>query len=156
MEGFDGSVHYVRERQIAGTRLVTSHNMRCKPGTFEWRYGRARPGTELDMLYLAGVEFGRLWERAGMDAPRPVDWGMPGVAAWRGLPDARVEALSELKAVSRDLGKLVMARLVNYVVEGKTPRQIALQFDLDERDMAIVLASDLRAAASYFGFGGRV
>ena len=151
-EGFDGSVIYIRERPIPGTSRKQSTSIRSKPGTFEWRYCRGKPGSEMDMLYLAGSDFCELWERAGMDGPGSVDWAKSGTTQWRGLPDARVVALDEVKAMSRALGMLVTQRLVNYCVEGKTSRQIATAFGDPERDMAIVLASDLKAAAIYLGY----
>lgn len=151
-EGFDGSEVHIRERPIPGTRQVQETEIRCRPGTFEWRYGRAKPSTEMDMLYQAGVEFRRVWERAGMDGPGTVDWGKVGSTQWKGLPDTRCAALDEVKQITQTLGALTTARLVKYVVEEHTSRRIAVMFGQTERDMASWLASDLTAAAVFFHY----
>lgn len=152
-EGFDGTVLHIRERPIPGTRQVQQTITRCQPGSFEWRYGRARPGTELDMLYHAGVEFGRIWENLGLNEPHGVDWLNAGGSSWRSsLPLSHLIAMEELKPMLRDLGKVIITRLRQYVVEGYTSRQIAASYGTSERNMAIVLASDLKAAAVYFRY----
>jgi hypothetical protein len=151
-EGFEGAELHVRERPIPGTRQIQRSVMRCRPGTFEWRYGRGESGTPLSLLYQAGVEFSGLWERAGMDGPGTVDWAKAGSPQWRGLPDARVVALDDVKEMSRDLGKLVTARLVHYCVQGKTSTEIGMIYDLGERATGHILESDLMAAAQFFRY----
>jgi hypothetical protein len=153
-EGFDGSTLHVRKRPIPGTRQVQETTIRCRPGTFEWRYGRADPGTHLDLLFAAGNEFARLWERAGMDGPGTVDWAKAGSPQWRGLPDARTLALDDVKRMTQELGKLPSARLVHYCLQGKTTEEIAAIYDVGEgeRGMRSILDADLHAAAVFFRY----
>lgn len=154
-EGFEGAELHERRRPIPGTRIVQVTTIRSMPGSFTWRYGRAEPGTTLDMLFQAGTEFSRLVEAAGMDAPGTVDWSKAGSSQWNGLPPARLIALDQWKRMTQDLGKLVTRRLVQYVCEGKTSRQIARMYRRSEREMAAQLNSDLAMTAVYFGYAGR-
>lgn len=152
LEGFDGMETHIREREIPGTRQVQKMEQRSRPGTFEWRYGRGDPGSFVALLYQAGVEFGLLWERAGLDGPGTVDWSRSGVVQWRGLPHARTIALDAVKSMSQDLGKMVTARLVHYIAQGKTSGDIAALYGFKEREMGAILEADLCAAAQHFKY----
>jgi hypothetical protein len=62
--GHEGAVtSKVRVRDLQGQRARTlTQTIRCRPGTFEWRYGRNKQ----DALFHAGNHLAILWERAGM------------------------------------------------------------------------------------------
>jgi hypothetical protein len=120
--------------------------IRCKPGTFEWRYGRNKQ----DALFHAGNHFARLWEQAGTAAAASPSLEEASGAAWRGLPDGRVAAIDVLNAASFELGRLPTSRLVDYCVNGLTTADIARKHGQKERDMAPVLHQDLRACAIHF------
>lgn len=150
--GFDGSELHVRERPIPGTSRTQKTTQRCQPGSFAWRYGRGKPGSTFDVLFQAGSEFSRVVERAGLDGPGTVDWAKAGYSQWNGLPPARLVALDEWKRLTQDLGKLVTARLIQYVVQDKTGPQIAKMYGRKPRDMTPILDADLLAAAVYFGY----
>lgn len=120
--------------------------IRCRPGTFDWRYGRDKQ----DALFHAGNHFARLWEQAGTaEACSPSMEGASG-AAWRGMPDGRVAAIDVLNAASFELGKMPLSRLIDYCVNGLTSAEIARKHGQKERDMAPVLHQDLRACAMHF------
>jgi hypothetical protein len=143
MPGMDGAI----ETEV-GVRLTQTRAdyrvMRCRPGTFEWRFGRDRDET---VLYHAGVQFADLMERAGAADARSVNFESAGGGAWRGLPDGRVAALDRLKPVLRDLGLASSHRLTRYCVRGETTAEIAHAFAVAERDMAAALKIDLRGLA---------
>lgn len=152
-EGFDGTEVFVRERPIPGTSQVQTMAIRSRPGSFVWRYARAAPQTLAAMLYHAGVEFGRLWERAGMDGPATVDWARSGVVQWRGLPPSKIMALDSIRPMVQELGKMVATRLVHYVVQEKTTGELAALYGFKDREMGAILEADLCAAAQYFKYG---
>jgi len=150
-EGFDGHEVHERQRAIPGTRQVQVTSMRCRPGTFEHRYGRAQPGSTLELLFQAGCEFGLIWEKAGLDGPGTVEWGKVGSTPWQGLPNARVAALDDCRRVWEGLGDLAMGRMVNYVVQGRTSRELSKTYGREKREMSAILDSDLHRVAEYFG-----
>lgn len=125
---------------------TTRQTIRCRPGTFEWRYGRNKQ----DALFHAGNHFARLWEQAGTAAACSPSMEEASGAAWRGMPDGRVAAIDVLNAASFELGKLPMSRLVDYCVLGLTSAEIAKKHGQKERDMAAVVHQDLRACAIHF------
>lgn len=152
VEGFDGSQLHVRERPIPGTSRKQEQTLRSQPGTFIWRYGRGK-NDRVEALFLAGSEFALVFERAGLDGPHGVDWSSSGASQWRGLPAPRLAALDKWKNVTQELGKLVTARLIQYVCERRTAGEIAKMYGVgNARKAAIVLEEDLKAAAVYFGY----
>ncbi|MHA6686354.1 hypothetical protein [Mesorhizobium sp. A556] len=120
--------------------------IRCRPGTFDWRYGRDKQ----DALFHAGNHFARLWERAGTAAACSPSMDGASGAAWRGMPDGRVAAIDVLNAASFELGRMPLSRLIDYCVNGLTSAEIARKHGQKERDMAPVLHQDLRACAMHF------
>lgn len=147
--GYDGTELRLRTR--ARQRSV----VRCKPGTFEWRYSVGEHDNVRESLYQAGVKFASIVERAGMDGPGTVDWGKVGSTQWRDLPMPRLLALDAWKHLAQDLGKLVTSRLIGYVVEGKTTAQLARKYRVSPKMMAVQLNSDLAMAAVHFGYAPR-
>lgn len=112
--------------------------IRCRPGTFDWRYGRDKQ----DALFHGGNHFARLWEQAGTAAAcSPSMEGATG-AAWRRMPVGRVAAIDVLNAASFEL-----VRLIDYCVNGLTSAEIARKHCQKERDMAPVLHQYLHGCA---------
>ncbi|WP_061930168.1 hypothetical protein [Aureimonas sp. AU22] len=147
--GPDGTVYQPR-RVRTGTQAIMTTKVRCRPGTFEWRYGRLG-----NALYHAGSSFARLWEKAGIASAGSSAIGVGGgEGAWRGMPDGRVVALDEVQKISAELGGPIMRRLVSYCVEGRTPREIAATYrqQADERQMGFVLQQDLTDLARAMKF----
>jgi len=120
--------------------------IRCRPGTFEWRYGRDKQ----DALFHAGNHFARLWEQAGTAAACSPSIEEASGVAWRGMPDGRVAAIDVLNAASFDVGRIPISRRIEYCVNGLTSTEIARKHGQKERDMAPVLHQDLRACAMHF------
>ncbi|ORE87720.1 hypothetical protein [Aurantimonas sp. 22II-16-19i] len=147
--GMDGAVLHVR-RLHTGTQQVLTHSVRCRPGTFEWRYGRE--GNE--GLYHAGCDFARVWERAGIASAGSSSLveGGGGNGQWKGLPDGRCVAMDEVREVVREIGKLTAARMVSYCVEGFKTSEIAGRFGISEKEMAAVLHMDLRTLAIHYRY----
>lgn len=145
--GYDGAVEIMAEVKITATRFDT-RPLRCRPGTFEWRYGRK---TADSALYHAGIKFADLWERAGTASATAIDYDNAGGGGqWKGLPDGRLVAMDGIRAARMDIGKWGTARLVDYCVMGTAAADIATKYSRDERAMANVLHEDLRAAAFHF------
>lgn len=144
--GFDGAVLI-----DATVKMTAARNevriIRCRPGTFEWRYGRK---TADATLYHAGVKFADLWERAGTASASSPDMGSASGGQWKGIPDSRVVAMSEIDAARKDIGKWGTARLVDYCVMGSPSSEIGAKYGMDERAIAFVLFEDLQAAARHF------
>lgn len=154
-EGFDGSELHIRKRLIPGTERTQESTYRAHQGTFSWKYGRGQPGSKADMLFQAGSEFGRILERAGLDGPGTVDWAKAGYSAWKGLPPARLIALDEWKRLTQSLGKLPTARLVQFVVQGRTTAEMGKIYGMGTREAAFVVNADLMAVAEHFGYAGK-
>lgn len=146
--GYDGAVEIDAHIRVTATRYE-KRSLRCRPGTFEWRY--ARPSAEM-ALYHAGNHYALLWEKAGTAAAKSPDLEAVGGGPWKGLPDGRAVAFEVLREAFRDLGKASSARLTAYCVEGKTTSELASQYGIPDRDMAAVLDMDLRACATHFRF----
>lgn len=145
--GYDGAVGIETRVRVTATRHDT-RILRCRPGTFEWRYGRASADSA---LYHAGIRLADLWETAGTASASSVDFdGAGGAGQWKGLPDGRLAAMDQIRQVRLDVGKWGMARLVDYVVMGTTASDMAVKYGKDARSMAHVLHEDLRAAAFHF------
>lgn len=141
--GYDGAQEFNAPVRLSLTR-VEQRKIRCRPGTFEWRYGRK---TADGTLYHAGVQFALLWERAGTAAASSPDMEQQGHGGWKGLPDGRVAALDALRPVHDRLGDMQRLRLVAYCVEGLTVAEIAKWEGESDRDMAAIIHSDIKALA---------
>jgi hypothetical protein len=146
--GYEGTVLIDASVRLTATRYE-DRILRCQPGTFEWRYGRKGANTS---LYHAGIKFADLWERAGTASASSPDLAFTGGGQWKGIPDSRVLAMSEIDAARKDIGKWGTARLVDYCVMGSTAARIALKYGMVERNMAPILDEDLRACALHFNY----
>lgn len=146
MPGYDGSIEINTSVRITATRSE-ARSLRCRPGTFEWRYGRANADAA---LYHAGIRFAELWEFAGTASASSPDLAAIGGGMWRGIQTGRLEAMEKIKAARIDIGKWGSARLVDYCVMGSTASEMAKKYNTDDRSMAIVLNEDLRACALHF------
>ena len=146
--GFDGAVEIDASVRMSATRSEY-RSIRCRPGTFEWRYGRRDANTA---LYHAGIAFAELWEFAGTAAASSPDLAAIGGGMWRGIQNGRLEAMEKIDAARLDIGKWGTSRLVDYCVMGTSASDIARKYGSDERAMANVLAEDLRACAVHFRF----
>jgi hypothetical protein len=147
--GFDGHVLVNAHVQLS-TQRTEPRTIRCRPGSFEWSYGtRKQHGT----LYHAGVHFSGLWERAHITVASPNL--TPSVATqWRGLPDSRAEALSEIKRLGQHIGTYAMSRLIDYCILGNTTEEIGCKYRMNRKAMHHVLQCDLTDVASHFRFVG--
>jgi len=142
--GYDGAVEFIAPVRISMTRFE-SQNMRARPGTFVWRYGRK---TADSAVYHAGSEFAILWEKAGTAAPASPDMGSQGGGgSWKGMPDSRVVALDKLRPILAEIGTEQKIRLLAYCVEGATVSEIAIFAGVPDRDMAAVIHQDVNALA---------
>ncbi len=146
--GYDGAVIFETSVRLSGTR-TEKRMVRARPGSFEWRYNR--DDSNLTPLYHAGVKFATLWEKAGIASDSSPDLSMSGGGGqWKGMPDARVAAMSEINWARSEIGKWGTARLVDYCVMGTTVSEMADKYGFDERGMAHVLMMDLRSCALHF------
>lgn len=148
VEQFDGAVVIDASVRLTQTRWET-RILRARPGTFEWRYGRKSADTA---LYHAGIRYAELWEMAGTASAKSPDMESGSGGQWRGLPDGRAVAMSEVKHAVMELGKLVSSRLTAYCVAGNTTAELAKRFGIPDRDMAAVLHLDLTACAVHFRY----
>jgi len=122
---------------------------RCRPGSFEWRYGRNKQ----DALFHAGSHLATLWERAGMTIASSANFlrgTRSGYAA--GIGDGRVAALDRLTGFRGVLGLAPSAQLIDYCVNGHTAAEIAQKYGVQEREMSIILQHHLRLCARHFDF----
>ena len=151
--GHDGMlISTVRVRDLQGQRARTlTQAIRCKPGTFEWRYGR----NEQDALFHAGNHLAILWERAGMTIASSANF-LRGISSGyaTGLADTRAQAIDKLDGFRGAMGQKPAERLIDYCVLGMTTAEIARKDGAKERDMAPVLHQHLRDCARYFHFTG--
>ena len=124
-------------------------SMRCRPGTFEWRYGRDKQ----DGLFHAGSHLAILWERSGMTIASSADF-LRGTSSGyaTGLSEGRVNAIDKLKGFREALGVANSANLIAYCVEGRTASDIAHGNGVEDREMATVLHHSLKQCAKHFGF----
>ena len=146
--GYDGSVLGSANVRLTATRSE-ERGFRCRPGSFEWRYGRKSADSA---LYHAGIKFADLWERAGTASASSPDMDFSGGGQWKGIPDGRIYAMSLIQEARKDIGKWGTARLVDYCVMGSTVSEMSAKYESDERAMGFVLYEDLRACANHFGF----
>lgn len=147
--GKDGTKVTVVKVRISGARTNTRQTMRCRPGTFEWRYGRNKQ----DALFHAGSHFAQLWERAGIAIASSADFlrgTMSGYATT--ISDSRAVAAQQVSEAVREIGRFSAERLVDYCVLGETTAILARKHGQPDRDMAAVLHQDLRACAMHFNF----
>ncbi|MGB3897026.1 MAG: hypothetical protein WA973_00550 [Mesorhizobium sp.] len=149
--GQDGArTSKVKVRDLQGQRARTlTQTVRCRPGTFEWQYGRNKQ----DVLFHAGSHFAKLWEKAGMTVSSSADF-LRGTASGyaQGISETRVAAMDKLLAAHPNLGNIPFNRLVDYCVRGLTTREMAKKYDSEPRAMGHVLHQDLRACAVEFQF----
>ena len=145
--GYDGAEHYTTHVKVSLTRSEP-RLIRARPGSFEWRYNR--DDDNLTPLYHAGVKFAALWERAGTASASSPDLRQSGGGDWKGVPDARLMAMDEIKAARSDIGKWGTARLVDYCVMGTTVSEMAAKYGVDERTIGHTVMMDLRACALHF------
>lgn len=148
VEGYDGNVEITASVRLTATRFE-KRSIRCRPGTFEWRYGRENADAA---IYHAGCHFAQLWERAGTASASSPDLEQVGGGQWKGLPNSRAIAMSEIKNARLAMGKWATARLVDYCVMGTPIGDMATKYNVDQRGMAFVLAEDLKACAEHFRF----
>lgn len=147
--GYDGAEEFTSRVKVSLTRSEV-RTIRARPGSFEWRYNR--DDDNLTPLYHAGVKFAGLWEKAGIASDSSPDITSSGGGQWKGLPDARVVAMDEIRAARGDIGKWGTARLVDYCVMGTPSSEMASRHGVDERAMSHILMMDLRACALHFKF----
>lgn len=152
--GHDGMlISTVRVRDLQGQRARTlTQAIRCKPGTFEWRYGR----NEQDALFHAGNHLAILWERAGMTIASSANF-LRGITSGypTGLAEGRAQAIDKLDGFRDAMGQKPAERLIDYCVLGLTTGEIARKDGTKERDMAPVLHQHLRDCATHFHFLGK-
>jgi len=147
--GPDGTVLQARRRKT-GTQATAIVRVRCRPGTFEWRYSRFE-----NAQYHAGAQFAQMWERAGIaSCGGSLRDGGGGGEGWKGMPDARVVAMDRVRAISQDIGGPMTRRLVAYLVEGRTPKEIAATYpgQVTDRQVSDTLDLDLIELARSMGF----
>lgn len=129
----------------------THRNVRSKPGTFEWRYGRKQ-----DALFHAGNHLAILWERAGMTIASSANFLRGTVSGYMtGLADGRADAIDRLDGFREAMGEKPAERLIDYCVLGMTTAEIARKDGAKERDMAPVLHQHLRDCALHFKLMGK-
>lgn len=141
--------------RLAPVRIkVSAHRqertiMRCRPGTFEWRFGRDKQSVE----FHAGSHLAVLWERAGMTIASSANF-LRGISSGYqgGISDGRVAALDKLDGFRDRLGTAGAERMIDYCVAGLTTAQIARKRGVEERAMNQVLRNDLWEVAALFGF----
>lgn len=148
LPGYDGAEEFSAPVRLSLTR-VESRTIRCRPGTFEWRYGRK---TADGTLYHAGCHYAVLYERAGTAAASSPAMEANGHGAWKGLPDGRVAALDALKPINDRLGDDQRLRLVAYCVEGLSVSEIAQWAGDPVRDTAAVIHADIKALAKALNY----
>ncbi|WP_427024728.1 hypothetical protein ACP4J4_01815 [Aureimonas ureilytica] len=146
--GPDGTVHQPRSKR-EGDGSKQAFVVRCRPGTFEWRYGRHD-----NAQYQAGTKFARLWERAGIASCGGALHEASGGTDWKGLPDGRVVALDQVRQIGQEIGGPMTRRLVAYLVEGRTPKEIAATYkgQVTDRQVSDTLDLDLIELARAMGF----
>jgi hypothetical protein len=142
LAGYDGNVLVRVSTRITNHR-VDQRIMRCRPGSFDWRYAKRQSA-----LYHAGNQFRLLWEKAGIALASSVDF-MRGTRSGHqmGIAESRMNAIQHLKGIVTELGRFSTERLIDYCVLGHTTAELAGKHDLPDRDMAAVLDQDLRSCA---------
>jgi hypothetical protein len=149
--GNEGAKTYrIKVRDLQGQHARTlTQTLRCRPGTFEWRYGRNKQ----DALFYAGSYLAQLWERAGMTVASSVDFLRGTRSGYiTGIAEGRVAAIDKLEGFRDELGTVPSSQLIDYCVSGLTAAEIAMKTGMKERDMATVLHYHLRICAKNFDF----
>lgn len=146
--GEDGTKIFRTSVRVTSSRNTT-RSLRARPGTFEWAYARRTADLA---LYHAGSHYAQLWEAAGTADARSPDYEAVKGASWKGMPDRRCDAMSELKFAFEKLGEAPTQRLTLYCVRGHTASEIAKIYQVEDREMAHVLRQDLRDCARHFRF----
>lgn len=151
--GHEGAItSRIKVRDLQGQRARSlTQTIRCRPGTFEWRYGRNRQ----DAYFHAGNHFAILWERAGIALQSSAQFlrGIKsGYAA--GISDGRVAAIDSLRGLVERIGHSGFERLMAYCVHGKSAAEIASLEMQTQRNIATILHNDLRQCAIHFKFLG--
>lgn len=146
--GYEGAKRATADVREPGRRKA-KRTIRARPGTFEWVFGRR---TSDIALFHAGSHFAQLWEKAGTADAKSPDYEGVGGSSWKGLPDKRCDAISELNRASKKLGDGPTQRLTHYCIYGKTAAEIAAMYGVGDREMALVLKQDLRDCAICFRF----
>lgn len=149
--GNEGAKAYrIKVRDLQGQHARTlTQTIRCRPGTFEWRYGRNKQ----DALFYAGSYLAQLWERAGMTVASSVDFLRGTRSGYiTGIAEGRVAAIDKLEGFRDELGASPSSQLIDYCVSGLTAAEIAMKTGIKERDMATVLHHHLRICAKHFDF----
>ena len=146
MPGYDGAVEMNTDVRISGERNQY-RVLRSRPGTFEWRYGRATADAS---VYHAGIRFAELWEYAGTAAASSPDLGAISGGQWRGIQGSRLEAMDKINKARDAIGGVGTALLVDYLVMGSTASEMAAKYNMEARAMAIVLDHHLRSCTVHF------
>lgn len=148
--GKEGAV-LAKARVTISHERSSHHTIRCRPGTFEWRYGRGKPSA----LFHAGNHFAILWERAGVSVASSADFLRGTKSGYAtGISDGRVAAIDALRGLVKRVGHFSFERLMLYCVQGATSDEIAARELQEKRAIATVLANDLRQCAIHFKFLG--
>ncbi len=147
--GKEGS-HLKKVKVKISSDRAAHRTVRCRTGTFEWRYGRKQTA-----LFHAGNQFAILWERAGIAVASSADF-LRGTASGypTGISDGRVTAIDALRGLVESLGHFSFERLMMYCVEGMTASEIAKVERCGGREIGTVLNNDLRQCAIHFKFLG--
>lgn len=142
--GKDGMRVGVVQQPISGSRSRRV-SMRCRPGSFEWSFGRKKRD---NALFLAGSQLAILWEKAGMTVASSAAF-LRGVSSGykTGVSDGRLAAIDGLLGWKDYVGTAGAERMIAYCVEGKTSTELAMLAQVPPREMTAVLTSDLRATA---------
>lgn len=148
--GHDG-MRMSRTKVKLTSNRFTHRNVRSKPGTFEWPYGRKQ-----DALFHAGSHLAILWERAGMTIASSANF-LRGTASGYAteLADGRANAIYKSNGFRKAMDDKPAERLIDYCVLGMTTAEIARRDGAKERDMAPVLHQHLRDCARHFKLMGK-
>jgi hypothetical protein len=147
--GKDGAQLIEVEVKIS-RRRIAHLTVRCRTGTFEWRYGRKQSA-----LFHAGNHFAILWERAGVAVASSADFLRGTTSGYpTGVSDGRVAAIDALRGAVEKLGHFTFERLMMYCVQGMTASEIAMRERCSCREIGTVLNNDLRQCAIHFKFLG--
>lgn len=148
--GYDGAVEVSAKVRLSLVRSE-ARTIRGRPGSFEVEYG-AKKGKDEDLhkaLYHAGVHYSGLWERAHISIASP-NFASSGSSQWKGLPDSRADALSEIRAIKVPAERA--SRLIDYCILGKTSAEIGAKYDLSRQAMARMLKDDLMSLAQHLRY----
>lgn len=143
--GKEGALVTKVRLRVSGQRTATQQ-LRCRPGTFEWRYGRERQ----EALFHAGNQFAQLAERMGITVASSANFLRGTTSGYAtSISEGRLEAMNKLYLVMKKLGHDQTDRLIEYCVRGQTTGEIAASYGFPEKSMAAVLDADLRSCAKW-------